>query len=256
MNGKKYLIPVILISSAVALCVTVYFFPLSIFEDSSKNTLVKDLILRSIISLLIVGVSLTSDFGKIFTAKRIENQAILPIIAAFAVALVNIPLYSLLSGKAEITDFAFLPVLAAYCAIVAFEEETLFRGIFYEVIANRVKDKKNSIYLRVVISAAVFSLFHLFNILGGSGGETLLQVVYTFLLGCLFATVKEASGNIYFGIASHAIFNFGGNIIAYAGKGDFFTVYLIVPTVIIGIAAGIICLFSLKKQNDLAKQDN
>ena len=250
--NKKTLTYFILIIVAAVLCVTVYIVPMPIFGDEEKNSLIKDLILRTIILILIFTLATRSGYIEIFSVFPIKKSAALPIVGAFAVAIVNFPFYSILVGDAVIDDLSFLPLVAVYCIVVAFEEEAFFRGIVYDIIETKVKDKRNAIFRRVIISAAVFSLFHLFNFFNGAGVvDTLLQIGYTFLLGCLFATVKEASGNIYFGIASHTIFNFGGNVIRYAGKGEFFTIQLILPTIIIGVIVGVICILTLLELNSV-----
>ena len=110
-------------------------------------------------------------------------------------------------------------------------------------------------FLRVIISAAAFSLFHLLNLLGGAGiGATALQVAYTFLLGCLFGALKEATNCIYFGAIVHALFNFGGNVVTYAGSGQFQDYFFWIITISVGLLAGVITLLTLIGENGKAQE--
>lgn len=135
------------------------------------------------------------------------------------------------------------------------EEELFFRGIVYPFIKNKMDGKKNKIILSVIISSSIFSLFHLFNLFSGEVGYTLLQVFYTFFLGCMLSTVYESEDNIFICATLHATFNFCGNVVRVAGSGEYFSVQLILTVLLVAVLAGIITLTKLLKLNKTPNEE-
>lgn len=250
MDNRKNLSLYTFLLVALALCVTIYFIPLDVSTDENFNKLFKDILIRVIVLVVLIFVIFAFGSKSVLAFKKPAGTALPVIFAAFFVALANFPFHALIVGSAKIDDGVMCVMLAAECIVVAAMEELFFRGILYEAIQSKLSGKKNAVFLRVIISAAAFSLFHLLNLLGGAGiGATALQVAYTFLLGCLFGTLKESTNCIYFGAIVHAIFNFGGNVVTYAGSGLFQDSFFWVLTISVGLLAGVITLLTLSSEN-------
>lgn len=235
---------------ALVLAATVYFVPLDISSDENFNKLFKDIIIRLIVFATLCFVVVAFGLKILLRFKKPTKTALPVLFAAVFVALVNFPLHALIVGSAKIDDGVMCVTLAAECVAVAAMEELFFRGILFEAVADKLKGKKNAVFFQVIISAAAFSLFHLLNLLSGAGiGATALQVLYTFLLGCLFATLKQATGCIWYGAIVHTVFNFGGNIVFYAGSGQFQDKFFWIATILVGLLAGVITLLTLLSEN-------
>lgn len=235
---------------ALVLAATVYFVPLDISSDENFNKLFKDIIIRLIVFATLCFVVVAFDLKSLLHFKRPTKTALPVLFAAVFVALVNFPLHALIVGSAKIDDGVMCVTLAAECVAVAAMEELFFRGILFEAVADKLKGKKNAVFFQVIITAAAFSLFHLLNLLSGAGvGATALQVLYTFLLGCLFATLKQATDCIWYGAIVHAVFNFGGNVVFYAGAGQFQDKFFWIATILVGLIAGVITLLTLLSEN-------
>lgn len=252
-KSYKNTITYILLLLIITLTVIFYFLPINIFEAEKLNGLFKNLILQSITLVLLLYIVIKCGYSNLLKVRKGKKPVIL-IIFAFLVAAINFPFYSLIAGKAEITDFTILPLFLLSCLVTALEEEIFFRGLLYSFVKDKFSGRKNQIILSVVLSSLIFGLFHLFNLLSGNGGLVLLQVFYTFFLGCLLATLKESTGDIYIGLFVHALFNFCGGILNYAGSGEYFSYPLVVTVVIVALITGTLTLkklLTLNKKVDL-----
>lgn len=252
-KSHKNTITYILLLFILALTVIFYFLPINIFEKEKLNGLVKNLILQSVTLALIIYIVIKCGYSNLLKVNPSRKPLIL-IVFSFLVAVANFPFYSLITGKAEITDFTIIPLFLISCFVTALEEEIFFRGLLYSFVKDRLTNKKNQIILSVFFSSLIFSLFHLFNLLSGNVGLVLLQVFYTFFLGCLLATLKESTNGIYIGVFVHALFNFCGGVVDYAGSGEYFTYPLVLTVVVVGITTGVITLtklLTLNKKVDL-----
>lgn len=247
-NSFKKTLTYLLLFILVSVTVAFYFLPLSLSENEKLNGLVKNLILQLATLILLLYIAKKCGFSDILKVKKGKTPAVL-VIFSFLVAIANFPFYSLLTNKAEITDFSILPLFILSCLVTALEEELFFRGIIYSMIKEKLAKRKNQIIETVVLSSLIFSLFHLFNLLSGNIGFVLLQVFYTFFLGCLLATLKESTNCVYIGVFVHALFNFCGGILDYAGSGEYFTLPLVLTVVTIAIVTGVLTLCQLLKLN-------
>ena len=71
-------------------------------------------------------------------------------------------------------------------------EEVIFRGIF---ISNLRKNKKSSMFC-LFVTAAVFALIHLTNIVGMNMISVLVQFGYSFVIGLVLAAVYLKNGSL------------------------------------------------------------
>ena len=125
-----------------------------------------------------------------------------------------------------------------YVIGISLLEELVFRGSLLLLIADLLRNNRHKPLLTVLFSSLVFALFHLTNLfVGGDIGYTLLQCLYTFLIGAMLAIVMIKSHNLWLCILIHAIFDFGGLLIIHIGSGDPWDLTFWILT----IACGVLC---------------
>ena len=128
-------------------------------------------------------------------------------IAFVLINFMSIPSGALGSPKPETILF-----LAASCIMTGIFEETVFRGI----IQNMVAEISDTPIRAVVISSAIFGIVHILNLIAAPQMVigTLTQVIYTFSLGMILGVIYMCRGKIIEVILLHAIFNFMGQFTA------------------------------------------
>ena len=82
-------------------------------------------------------------------------------------------------------------------------EELLCRGVLYNVINNKYK-----VHTAVLLSAAVFGVVHFINLISNSFAETVVQVLFAFGGGVLFAAVYARCKTVWAGVLLHGFYNF------------------------------------------------
>lgn len=122
----------------------------------------------------------------------------LPIILIVLLAIIN----SIFVGI-RVTDPTLILFGAASFLVGGFIEEAIFRGVVLRVFLPR------GLLRAALLSAAVFSLVHLGNILLGQDlGATALQLVRAFLVGIAFVAPLAYTRNIWPLVILHALINF------------------------------------------------
>ena len=157
----------------------------------------------------------------------------------FMVAFVNFPYAALAKGYAtfERTDLIGLYIL--YILGICLMEELVFRGVLLILVKDMCKNSRHAPIYTVAVTALIFSLFHLTNLIGGAGiGDVLLQCLYTFLIGAMLSTLMLKLNNIWLCVLIHAIFDFGGLLLQEGiVSGNTWEVVFWVLT----IASGVLC---------------
>lgn len=155
------------------------------------------------------------------------------IIAALIIAANNFPIISLASGKASVNagagEFA---VFLFFCFSVGLFEEVYFRGLIFPMLLLRFGNKKYGAFIAASLSSAAFSLVHLFNLSANPPEMVMLQLGYTFLLGMLYAVLYYMTRSLWLAVFCHALYDAGGFLIEYAGKGEIWDL----PTVVLTVA--------------------
>lgn len=233
----------IFLAALAALCVAVIAvcsFPSLFPWDERTNRLLCEALPR-----LAVGGFLLFLAGRevLLPPKGGFLRALLWSLPCLFVALANFPYSALILGSARIDRPELLPLFLLKCLSVALMEELFFRGLLLPFLRGkfegvRVRGKKEGFALSVLVTAALFSLMHLFNLFyGATLGATALQLGYTFLLGVMFAVLFERTHNIWLCVFIHALFDVGGIIVTDLGSGGFQdTVFWILTA-----AAGAVC---------------
>ena len=96
-------------------------------------------------------------------------------------------------------------------------EEVMFRGYMIPKIESLFKNNaKAGRIAAIVISSALFSVFHAFN-----GGFNIIALINIFLFAVLFALIFEHTGSIALTCAAHTMWNmFQGNIFGLSVSGN------------------------------------
>lgn len=167
----------------------------------------------------------------------------------FMVAFVNFPYSAVISGDVSIIrpDLIWLYIL--YVFAIALLEELIFRGVLLYVTEDLLRNVKHKPLLTVVVCSLIFSLFHLTNLFVGAGiGATLLQCVYTFLIGAMLTVTMLKLNNVWLCVLIHGVFNFGGLItISGLAIGNPWDTLFWVLTIVSGVLAAGHIIFSLIK---------
>ena len=248
MKKSTYnLITFSLIALAVA-AVAVYYLPsVNFFGDETADLLFKDVLLRVFVAALGVFLVATSKCKDLLTPKikRLPVNLLI-ILPCIAVALVNFPFSALISGKATVERYELIPLLFIECVAIGVFEETFFRALLTDYVADKLKNTRYNVFWTVIISSAVFAAWHLFNLFAGASvGGTMLQLLYTFLLGAMFSFVTISTGDIWLPIALHAVFDFGGALVSRLGTGEFQDAIFWILTLSVGTLCGVYVFIGL-----------
>ena len=203
---------------------------------------------------LIAGVLLLYmlfKFGhKEFFQFKLNRTSLVMMIPALLIAINNFPIVSYFDGRAELTEPTYRVILFFIeCLSVGFFEEILFRGIVLIFLVQSFSHMKGGIFLSVFVSSLIFGLFHIINFFDGATlSSTLLQMGYSFLMGMLWATLYLKTGNIWFIMILHALYNFFGQVLFYLGtvNGRFDEITVTI-TMLIGMLAAIQVIVLLKR---------
>ena len=101
--------------------------------------------------------------------------------------------------------------------LIGVVEEGLFRGVVYELLSDIFgKTTRKGVYLTVGVSAVIFGLCHLTNLLapGISVAAVMLQVASAMAIGMVFGAIKfRAHGSIWPVVILHAFIDASGFIL-------------------------------------------
>lgn len=151
------------------------------------------------------------------------------------VALANFPFSALVTKTAVVLRAELVPLLALSCIFTGMAEELFFRATVITLLFRYLPKKAAGEIPVIFISSALFSVWHLFNILTGAPpAAALLQAGYAFLTGCMLAAAFMRTRNVWICAALHAVFNFGGTLVPALGEGAFQDIAFWITT---GVAA-------------------
>lgn len=220
-------------------------FNISFTTDAILNRLLLDLLQKGII-VVIIGVMIFIIGNYSFLKFKKEN--LLWCLPCFLVALVNFPISSLITKQCEIIRPELIPLLLLNCLLTSLAEEYVFRILLYSELKNVFPNKGKKIVFSCLISSLIFACIHFLNLLSGAGIiPTLMQVGYSFLIGCLLCITYEKTNNYWIIVIIHTIFNFGGQLIPYIGSGNFQDTTFWILTVSVGVlCAGHIIMSVIK----------
>ncbi|WP_328588897.1 CPBP family intramembrane glutamic endopeptidase [Niallia nealsonii] len=133
-----------------------------------------------------------------------DIQLSLPLLVVLLIILIG----SKGLNAASIADLFFMFIMQFF--FVAFIEETFYRGFMLKMLLS--KGVKNA----VLISSFLFGITHSLQLIGGqSVEETVLQIIYAFIVGLVLSLLIINKQSIILTIAFHGcnnFFNFMGNV--------------------------------------------
>ena len=217
------------------------------YPDQTAGKLVEDTVPRLSIVIFLVVLMLTRGYADTFKPEwRVIH--LLWSIPCFLVAIVNFPFAALIRGAAVIERLDLLWLFIFKCIAIALIEEILFRALLLPFFMERFAKKRYRVLISVLGSSVLFALMHLFNLFFGAGvGETMVQVGYTFLIGCMLAVMMLKTKNIWLCVIVHALFNVGGMIVSDLGSGSFQDITFWILTAVAGLLCAVHIVWSLKQ---------
>lgn len=168
------------------------------------------------------------------------KQPVLRYIAVLPCVLLvinNLPLLSLIKGDAYLSyGIGYILIFALQCLAIGFFEEIAFRGLFFLLALRKYHASRLQVFATIIISSAVFGLYHLFNLLEGSApGPVFLQIGYSTLIGAMCAVVFLKTGNIFVCILLHAVYDFCGTLVPTLGGGTWWDTPTVIFTVLLAV---------------------
>ena len=104
----------------------------------------------------------------------------------------------------ETLDGTKMAMFLATAISVGIAEEMIFRVAGYRVLVASGSSVKKAI----LISALLFSLFHLTNLISGIGMSIIIQLINTFMLGVVFAYIYYKTESILYLMLLHFMWDF------------------------------------------------
>ena len=117
--------------------------------------------------------------------------------------------YHLMEGAGFVAASAIPGAILAGLAPGLFEE-VIFRGI----IIDKLRASGKGVWYSLIVSALLFALVHLTNIVGMSLANVLVQVTYSLVIGLFLGAVYLASDDIAAVILAHASIDISNQIFA------------------------------------------
>jgi membrane protease YdiL (CAAX protease family) len=234
------------------------FFILALAVEGFGLAFSEDALMSRIIGVTLTGI-LGGAFALLIAAEykfdilsfkgRDFFKSLLKILPFIIVTVNNLPVYALASGAARVTyPFKYGAAFFLSCLAVGFLEEMLFRGVILLLIFKKFNGSALKIFYGIVLSSAVFALSHIFNLAAGAGvGETLLQIGYTFLTGCMWSLVLIITRNIWVCAALHGLYNFFGQLVPVLGRGTLWDTPTIILTAAIALIAAVYFLYTVSE---------
>lgn len=213
--------------------------PLSGILDMVITRAVGSVVFIMLLSYL--GFKVTDPFRKPFL------KSLLITLPCFIVVVCNPPILGLYSGMAHLRfegdQLAFyMFMFALQCIFVAIFEEFAFRGVVLLSIMEKRRSTNLQIFVSILLSAAVFALVHLVNMITSSPAAVIMQIGYSFLIGGMCAVVLIKTANIWLCVLLHAVFNFCGTLVDTLGAGGWASTPIIIFTVVLGVS---VCAYVL-----------
>lgn len=222
--------------------------PITVLEDPLANKFLCGFIARMGIGLLFLWLLYQSAGRRLLLFNRSFTRVLVWSLPCFMVALVNFPYTALINGTASISRTDLIGLYILYVFGIALMEELVFRGVLFMLFEDIFRNNRHKPLLTVLVTSGIFSLFHLTNLFVGADiGYTLLQCLYTFLIGAMLAVVMLKGHNLWLAIIIHLLFDFGGLLIIHIGSGDPWDLTFWILTIVSGVLCAGHIIYSLIK---------
>lgn len=249
-NRTKALITIILFAVIIVATAVVFDFGLIVFfEDSLTNLLFCGTMSRAIIALIFIYVVATYYSDRAFRITNGGLRGLAWAFPCFLVAIANFPFSALIQGNATITRMDVMYLYVFYTLATAIYEELVFRGFLVLAVKSFLYKNPNKNLFTVLIASAIFALLHSLNFGIALSIDVIVQIGYSFLIGCMLSTLYLYTKNIYLCIGIHAIFNFGGLLINTIGSGYAWDWVFWVLTAVCGVFCAVHVVFTILKMD-------
>ncbi|MDD4002801.1 MAG: type II CAAX endopeptidase family protein [Clostridia bacterium] len=239
---------IIFLSAFFVLVLLIDVWGIKFSSDALMNEFISVIITRGLGGVFAVMLAAEYKFDIFSFKNRNITKSLIIILPFIIVCINNLPIYALISGNAAVTKSEYIFMFLLSCLSIGFFEEMLFRGAILLMILKKMGGSRKQIFLGTVISSVIFALFHIFNLFAGAGvGETLLQVGYTFLTGCMWSLVLIITRNIWVCAALHAVYNFCGLLVVRLGEGRLWDTPTIIITAVIAVLAALYYIYMFTK---------
>ena len=247
---KSHIVITILLSILGALCY-VFFEALQtkILADEMANRFLCGFISRFGLSLLFAWLLYLFGGKNFLVFSKNFFISLAWSLPCFMVAFVNFPYAALAKGYATFERVDLIGLYILYVFGICIMEELVFRGVLLILVKDMCKNSRHAPIYTVAVTALIFSLFHLTNLIRGAGiGDVLLQCLYTFLIGAMLSITMLKLNNIWLCVLIHAIFDFGGLLFQEGMvSGNTWEVVFWVLTIISGLLCAGHVIYSLIK---------
>ena len=204
--------------------------------DEDLRYLVDMTVTRALGGVIFLSMLINLGYNVLGGAKKLSPKMLLWCLPAFAVAINNFPFSQLIKGGAVIDAPAWrIVLLALECLCIAFFEEIAFRGVVLLGLIKRKPESRTWVFWSIVISSAIFGLVHLVNLYNSSPVSVLMQIGYSALIGAMCSVVLIKTANIWLCVVLHGIFNFGGAVVEYCGRGEIWDTFTVIFTAILAL---------------------
>ena len=247
-KALKYTISILLVALAITGFILFEVVHLELVKDEVANPILGRSIYYLLIAALFIWLQFILGNSPYMSFKTLTLKNVLWCLPCLLVIIANFPISALAKGSVTITRPDLIWLYTLYVIGIALVEEIVFRGVMLFLMLEVFNNKKLKYFFSVLITSAVFSLFHLTNLFANMDiASVLLQMVYTFLVGAMLAIVTIKTKSIWMAVIIHAAFDFGGLLTVTIARGDpWDTVFWILT-----ISCGILCaghmLYSLYK---------
>ena len=220
---------------SIALLIGVYIFdPTKGIPDEPSRQLIRMALLRiCAIPALVCCITIL----RLCLTERRRTRILAFFLPAMVIALNNSPWLPLAVGDAKWNGSAAVWWLLLQVVGVGVMEELAFRGILLPLLLDRFGRTKKGMWTSILLSSAVFGMMHFLNLLESPNlVAVLLQVGYSALLGAMCAVLFLGTGNIWYCIAVHTVYNFGGGISTYFVAGTVWDLPNVLCTLFVSVA--------------------
>lgn len=217
------------------------------YPDKTLGELLSATVPRLTVSAILVILLVRSEYAGTLKPKlRSFPFALLWSIPCLLVAIVNFPFTALITGAAKIERVDLLWLFLLKCLSIALMEELFFRALLVPFFRKLTANRGHGTLLCVLLSSAAFSLMHLANLFFGAElSDTMLQIGYTFLIGCMLAVTLLQTKNVWICVLVHFLFDVGGTIVTDLGSGPFQDLTFWILTAVIGVLCAVHIIVTL-----------
>jgi membrane protease YdiL (CAAX protease family) len=234
---SKYLITIALVALAVTTFVLFEVQDKYLTTDPIVNSMLGRTIYQLSIGALFIWLIYIMGDRQYLFLNRTTKKKLLWCLPCLITCLVNFPWFGVFSGNVTVSMSGYIALYAIHVISIALVEELVFRGVLLNLVFAYMRRTKLPYVFSVLISSAIFAAFHLFNLFIDANIEgVLLQMTYTFLIGCMFAVIQIKMGSVWYCVILHALFNFGGMFTQFGfAFGDPWDIVFWILTIVFGL---------------------